>query len=359
MPRPGRPSPRAGSSAGRRTGWPSGSSAERQARSGAPDAHPTATTRACVRAATIDPVSTTPLDTIRASAADLPAAVAAALADPPPGEDGVLGVGDGWPTTSWGRAADPPLLLVHGVTSNALIWWRIGPALAAAGYRVTAIDMPGHGRQPRTDAWSTRFADTAQELAKFIRAAGLTGPEAREGAITAPALSVVGHSWGAMVTAHLPAAGLAPGRLVLIDPPVLTHARMVALTEQPTERTYDTLEAATTAVRLANPEWTDGDIAAKARALTEFNPDLVLAVLRGNGDWDGGMAALRHPNAAAASAWLIRGEWSMGGFIPEAKVPKIAAQLGRDHVITIAGAPHSPQRTHPEATVLALLRALA
>lgn len=289
----------------------------------------------------------------------LPARVAAALTHPPAGEDGVVDVGDGWPTTSWGRAGDPSVLLVHGVTSNAMIWWRIGPALAAAGYRVTAVDMPGHGRHPRTDRWSTRFIDTARELARFIRAAGLAGFAPADGAIGAPGLTVVAHSWGAMVAAHLPAAGLAPGRLVLIDPPVLTHARLVALTEDPTERTYDTIEEATAAVRRANPGWSDGDVAAKARALTEFNPELVLAVLRGNGDWDGGMAALRHPNAAASSTWLIRGEWASGGFIPDSRVPRLEAQLGADRVITIPGAPHSPQRTHPEATVRAILRGLA
>jgi pimeloyl-ACP methyl ester carboxylesterase len=161
-----------------------------------------------------------------------------------------------------------------------------------------------------------------------------------------------------MVAAHLPAAGLAPGTLVLLDPPMLTHARMVALTEQPTERTYETVEEAAAAVRIANPGWSDGDVAAKAKALTEFNVDLVLAVLRCNGDWDGGMAALRHPNAGASSVWLIRGDWSTGGFIPDVKVPAIERQLGADHVVTIAGGPHSPQRTHPEATVLAILGAL-
>jgi hypothetical protein len=31
---------------------------------------------------------------------------------------------------------------------------------------------------------------------------------------------------------------------------------------------------------------------------------------------------------------------------------------GRPHVLTLAGAPHAPQRTHPEATTLALLHAL-
>ena len=298
---------------------------------------------------------------ITATASDLPPAVAAALADPPAGEEGVVGVGDWWSTLAWGRPGDPPLLLVHGVTSNAGIWWRVGAALGAAGFRVTAVDMPGHGRAPRrsTEAWPTRFIDTAHALARFIRAAGLAGAGGVDSAIAAPELNVVGHSWGAMVAAHLPAAGLAPGTLVLLDPPVLTRARMVSITEQPTERPYDSVEEAVAAVRSENPPWSDGDILAKARSLTEFNADLVLAVLRGNGDWDGGMAALRDPNAAATSTWLIRGESATGGLIPDSKALAIEAQLGPDRVITIVGGPHSPQRTHPEATVLAILHALA
>jgi hypothetical protein len=56
--------------------------------------------------------------------------------------------------------------------------------------------------------------------------------------------------------------------------------------------------------------------------------------------------------------WLIRGDWSAGGFIPDFKVPDIERQLGADRVVTIDGAPHSPQRTHPEATIVAILRAL-
>src|SRR5436190_18734265 len=148
---------------------------------------------------------------LSATAADLSPAVAAALANPSEGERGEVDVaGVGWPTLSWGVPGAPPVLLVHGVTSNAGIWWRVGPALAAAGSQVTAIDMPGHGsanhRRP-----SHRFADTAGEVAAFIRAAGIERSN----------LVVVGHSWGGMVTAHLPAAGIRPARLVLIDPPVL------------------------------------------------------------------------------------------------------------------------------------------
>jgi pimeloyl-ACP methyl ester carboxylesterase len=285
---------------------------------------------------------------LTATSADLPVPVAAALAKPPDGELGVFEVdGTAWSTVSWGAPNEPPLLLVHGVTSNAGIWWRIGPALAAAGRRVTAVDMPGHGRTaglPR----SHRFADTAAELAAFARAAGLDRRD----------LVVVGHSWGGMVSAHLPAAGLVPRTLVLIDPPYLTLGRLRALTEQPTERPYATLDESIAAVRAANPAWSDGDVAAKARALTEFNPQLVLDVLLKNGSWDSGMAALRNPSARGVDVWLIRGEWAAGGFIPDSKVPAIERQLGADHVITISGGPHSPQRTHPEATVLAILHAL-
>jgi pimeloyl-ACP methyl ester carboxylesterase len=213
---------------------------------------------------------------------------------------------------------------------------------------VVAVDMPGHGRS-KARATSHRFADTASELATFIRAAGLDRAD----------LVVIGHSWGGMVTAHLPAGGIGPERVVLLDPPVLTLGRLEALTKDPTERDYATLDEAAAVVRAANPTWSDGDVVAKAQALTEFDPQLVLAVLLQNGDWDGGMAALRDPNAAGIPVWLIRGEWASGGFIPDSKAKEIEAQLGEGHVITIASGPHSPQRTHPEATVLAMLRALS
>jgi pimeloyl-ACP methyl ester carboxylesterase len=285
---------------------------------------------------------------LTASAADLPAPIAEALLNPAHGERASVDVhGTVWPNVMWGSPSDPPVLVVHGVTSNAGIWWRVGPALAAAGRRVVAVDLPGHGQTAQGER-SHVFADTASELAAFVRGAGLNVAD----------LAVVGHSWGGMVTAHLPAAGLRPKTLVLLDPPVLTLGRLEALTKEPTERDYATMEEAVAAVRAANPSWSDGDVAAKATALTEFNPQLVLDVLLKNGDWDGGMSALRDPGATGIDVWLIRGEWASGGFIPEFKVPEIERQLGADHVVTIEGGPHSPQRTHPEATVLAILRAI-
>jgi pimeloyl-ACP methyl ester carboxylesterase len=253
-----------------------------------------------------------------------------------------------WATLSWGRPTDPPLLLIHGVTSNRRIWWRVGPALAAAGRRVIAMDLPGHGQ---TGAWRGRhrFAETAEDVATFIRAAGLDEPD----------LSVLGHSWGAMVTAHLPGAGIRPAALVLLDPPAMTVEQLRASTLDPTERRYATVDAAAAVVSAANPTWSHGDVQAKAEALTEFDVDAVLAILVQNGPFDAGMAALLDQGATGIPVWLIRGEWATGGLIPDDSVPTLEAQLGKDHVITIPGAPHSPQRTHPEATVLAILRGLS
>lgn len=285
---------------------------------------------------------------LTATANDLPAPVEAALADPGDPEPGTVeAAGRRWTFLTWGRPTDPPLLLVHGVTSNARTWWRVGPALAAIGRRVTAVDMPGHGADP---SWSGRHVleETAEDLAGFIRAAGLDVAD----------LAVVGHSWGGAVTARLPIAGILPAVVVLLDPPFLPLREMEELASSPTEKPYATLAEAATAVRTEFPAWSEGDIEAKAIALTEFDRQAVLDVLTRNGDWDGGMAALRHPDAMDIPVWLIRGEAETGGLIPDASVPAIEAQLGRGHVITIAGGPHSPHRTHPEATILAILRAL-
>jgi pimeloyl-ACP methyl ester carboxylesterase len=161
-----------------------------------------------------------------------------------------------------------------------------------------------------------------------------------------------------MVVAHLPQVGIRPARLVLIDPPWLSLDELEALTLDPSERHYESFEDARAVVRANNPKWSDGDVAAKAHALTEFDPACVRAVLTENGPYDSGLSALRHADARGIPSWLISGEWSAGGLIPDDALPMIRGQIGPDRIITIAGGPHSPHRTHAEATVLAILRAL-
>jgi pimeloyl-ACP methyl ester carboxylesterase len=284
----------------------------------------------------------------RADATHLPSAVAAALAEPGPSRDSVIvAAGIPFAVAEWGSPEAPPLLLVHGVTSSSETWWRIGPALGTAGWRVVAPDQAGHGR---TGHWQGhhRFADNAADLAALVRAAGLDGPE----------LAVVGHSWGAVTVAWLPSAGIRPRRLVLLDPPSVPRSVMELMTVDPVERPYVDPAEARRVIAAAYPTWTDGDVAAKAAGLSQFDEAAVRAVLLDNGDWDGGLAGLETPEARTVDAWVIRGDPAEGGLLPDDALPAFRARLGPERVLTVSGAPHSPHRTHPEATLVALLRAL-
>jgi pimeloyl-ACP methyl ester carboxylesterase len=99
-------------------------------------------------------------------------------------------------------------------------------------------------------------------------------------------------------------------------------------------------------------------VRAKAEALTELEIDAARAVLLENGDWDGGLADISDPATDGIPIWLIRGDPATGGLVPDAALPGFAARIGADHIITLAGAPHAPQRTHPADLTAALLRAL-
>jgi len=278
----------------------------------------------------------------------LPGPVSAALEAPSAGERiSVQAAGIPFSALVWGDPSARALLLIHGVTASAAIWWRIGPALAATGRLVVAVDLPGHGR---TGHWQGhfRFRDNAADMAAFAREAGLVRDD----------LQVIGHSWGAMTTAALPAVGLRPATLVLIDPPALPLAIIGGFVEGEVGREKATIDEAVAALRADNPAWVEGDVRAKAEAMTQVDESAARSVLLDNGDWDGGLADLADPAAAGIPTWLIRGDPAFGGYISDAAVPAFAALIGADHVITIEGGPHSPQRTHPVETTAALIRAL-
>jgi pyruvate dehydrogenase E2 component (dihydrolipoamide acetyltransferase) len=278
----------------------------------------------------------------------LPIAVGAALDDPPaPQPHEVDAAGIHWAARSWGAPIDRPLLLIHGVTSSGAVWWRVGPALAATGRWVIAVDLPGHGG---TRPWvgHHRFRDNARDVIAFLEAAG----------VDTSALQVVGHSWGAMTAAALPVAGLRPDTIVLLDPPAVPYDYIAAQVEAADSQAYPDLETAAAAVRVENPDWDDRDVEAKAEALVELDAAAARSVLLDNHDWDGGVADLRDPAASGVSVYVIRGEPAAGGYLPDAAAETLEAIIGAGRVHTIHGAPHSPQRTHPVETTAAILHAL-
>jgi pimeloyl-ACP methyl ester carboxylesterase len=97
-----------------------------------------------------------------------------------------------------------PILLVHGLASNARIWDLLAPLLFGE-FRVAAIDQRGHGLSDKT-AGGYDFATIAADLAGAIHALGWRRP------------LVVGHSWGANVALQLAAdTPDLPGGIVLLD----------------------------------------------------------------------------------------------------------------------------------------------
>jgi pimeloyl-ACP methyl ester carboxylesterase len=99
---------------------------------------------------------------------------------------------------TWGTG-DRTALLLHGLFGDSASWYRIGPALAARGYRVTAPDLRGHG-----DSGRGRYsvADWSLDVLETVD--------------TAPDLAI-GHSLGGLVLAVV-AAPLAPRSIVYLDP---------------------------------------------------------------------------------------------------------------------------------------------
>lgn len=119
----------------------------------------------------------------------------------------------------WGGPdAQPPILLVHGLASNARIWDLLA-ALLAPNFRIAALDQRGHGLSDKPDD-GYDLATIAGDLAGVIVALGWSRP------------LVVGHSWGANVALQLAADHPElPAGIVLLDGGTNELASAMALDE--------------------------------------------------------------------------------------------------------------------------------
>jgi pimeloyl-ACP methyl ester carboxylesterase len=112
----------------------------------------------------------------------------------------------------------PPILLVHGLASNARTWDLAAPLLAR-DFRVTAIDQRGHGQSDKPKHDYT-LATIAGDLAGVLGALGWVRP------------LIVGHSWGANVALQLASDHPAlPGGIVLVDGGTTELAALMSLEE--------------------------------------------------------------------------------------------------------------------------------
>lgn len=160
----------------------------------------------------------------------------------------------------WG-AGDRVAVLIHGITSDSTGWHRLGPELAARGYRVLAPDLRGHGLSPRGPYSPEAWAD---DLVESVPAA--------------PELAL-GHSLGGLTLA-LAVGRLRPSRAVYEDP----AWRVGPDRSGEASRNFSVQkEWGRDDVAAHNPRWPDADVDAKVGALRCWDPETVGPLA---GGWD-------------------------------------------------------------------------
>ncbi|CAN5335414.1 alpha/beta fold hydrolase [soil metagenome] len=157
------------------------------------------------------------------------------------------------------RVLDTPgdgraFVLVHGLASNARLWDGVAGHLAAAGHRVVAADLRGHGR---SDAPATGHdtATAAADLARLCRVLDLNAPV------------LVGQSWGANVVLRLAteydgvrAVGCVDGGWIHLADRFRTWADCLAALSPPVFNGV-TMSAFEQRLRRRHPDWSDAAIA--------------------------------------------------------------------------------------------------
>jgi pimeloyl-ACP methyl ester carboxylesterase len=101
----------------------------------------------------------------------------------------------------WGEG--PTLLLVHGWGGHAGQMTTLVDPAVAAGFRVVAVDLPGHG-------------DSAGRVSSLVHGASAL---ARVAALFGPVRCLIAHSFGAAVSTYALSRGLAVERAVFFAPP--------------------------------------------------------------------------------------------------------------------------------------------
>ncbi len=240
---------------------------------------------------------------------------------------------------SWGaeRTGLPSVLLLHGITSSAQSWVRVGPELATR-YRVYALDMRGHGEsiKPLPGAYSLRH--TADDAAAFIVALGLERP------------LLIGHSWGG-ATAIVLASGAGSQKPVpaishlILEDPAHSFGR-----GDPEERAAPYTRdigrpAAELRAELAagSPGWTGADIEGKIDALHKVSREAVISVFS-----EAGRAGELLPLLASITAptLLIRADPALGTTLDEAAWEDARRLLPPgSRAVQIDGATHNVHRS--------------
>lgn len=223
-------------------------------------------------------------------------------------------------TMRWGSGGDRRILLLHGITSNAAGWWRVGPDLAERGWDVVAADLRGHGDSPKSDSYL--FAEQVQD----VLALG-SGWDA-----------VLGHSMGGNIAVLTATSEPAWTRGLLLQDPAL-------MLPEPQSDVLDWLleeyrvEPLAASIAELSPRWHPRDVATKVEALRATSDAIITQIVIENWPW----MALDEAAALEVPTVVLGSDPEHGGLLPVAFGEWLASSPWIDFEM-IRGASHSTHR---------------
>lgn len=245
------------------------------------------------------------------------------------------------PRISWGApSASRRALLVHGLGSSGALMWRLGDALADAGWHATAVDLRGHGDAPRSLDYSV--AAYGADLAATLPDDG--------GAWDA----VIGHSLGG--ASSTVAAASDPEwtrRLVLIDPAIHVDGRDAAIVRRSQERAF--ADTRLEVVQQEHPHWHPQDQELKVDAVLRASAWAVEQTSVQNQPWDVRADAAR----LAVPTHVIGADPAVYSIFTGDLADEVLAANPLITLSVVEGAGHSLHRDRPDESIRQLLEALA
>jgi pimeloyl-ACP methyl ester carboxylesterase len=224
-------------------------------------------------------------------------------------------------TMHWGDGSQR-ILLLHGLSSNAAGWWRLGPDLAAGGWSVAAPDLRGHGTSPIAGGY------TIAEYAEDVLALGREWD------------AVLGHSLGGTVAVAAQHADPSFSRGLVLQDPALVIAD--AAYDDVLAELLDPMEGPASEQEIAaeHPEWHPTDVRIKVEALRQSSSAVVRCTMEQNRPWNllAEAASLRVPTV------VIGSDPEAGGIVPVTIGEWLAAESRWVAYRMIEGAGHSLHR---------------
>lgn len=214
--------------------------------------------------------------------------------------------------------------------------WRLGTALAEAGWSATAVDLRGHGSAPR--ALDYTIDAFAADVAATTPAHGGSWD------------LVIGHSLGGAAIVVASAAQPAwARRLVLIDPGIVVLGADAEAVRSSQEQAF--AENRVEAVRAEHPDWHPQDIELKVDAVARASRWAVDQVAVQNPDWDVRDACAR----VTVPTHVLGADPAVYSLFTGDVAASVLAANPHFTMSVVRSAGHSPHRDEPDETVRQLL----